>query len=266
MKKRTLKKALLTLLLVVVSVFALSLTASAAPKNSWYAKDGRYYYYNSKGQVVTGLQKINGKYYYFNHAGRQRNGWVLSKDRYFFFRNEKGANGYLLTNTTVNGIKIQSNGQAVVTKANKEKLRLLVEANIVAYYETNLTQTKAQRLQKCFNYCVKKIKYKNIGSFRKTLSTWPEYYAATVFDKGAGDCYSGGCAFAYLATAVGYENVWAVSSGGHGWCKIGSAVYDPNWAAMTGKTSRYFGITKSQLTKSDPGYFKAEYYLKRVDK
>ena len=32
-----------------------------------------------------------------------------------------------------------------------------------------------------------------------------------------------------MATALGFEDVYAVSSGGHGWCKIGNKYYDPNW-------------------------------------
>lgn len=249
-------------------LFLLILTAvpvsAAEKKNSWYVKNGRYYYYNAKGELSKGTKKINGKYYYFNCNGRQRNGWIVSKGNYYFYKNSAGKGGYRLDSTTVNGIQLQKNGQAVVTNQNKTKLRLLVKANIYAYLNSDLTMSMEQRLKKCFNKMVYGVHYRNIHSFRLS-SNWAEYYAAYVLDHNYGDCYCAGSAFAFVATAIGFKNVYAVSSGGHGWCVIGEKAYDPNWARMTGRTEHYFGLTRNGLTKNDPNYFRYGIYKARID-
>lgn len=59
---------------------------------------------------------------------------------------------------------------------------------------------------------------------------WPSVYANDIFDNGAGNCFSFAAAFAYLAKAVGYEEVYVCNSGGHGWAEIDGKIYDPEWA------------------------------------
>lgn len=251
-----------TILLLSFSVSA----ASSAPKSSWYSKNGRYYYYDKKGNLSHGTKKIKGKYYYFNSKGRQRNGWIVSKGRYYFFKNEPGKNGYRLSSTTVNGIQLQANGIAVVTSQNKTKLDLLVKANSLAYQLAPLSVPKDQRLRACFDHIVYNIRYRNLPHKFRTSSDWPEYYADYALNRASGDCYCAGCGFAYLAVAVGCENVWAVSSGGHGWAEINGNAYDPNWARMTGNPNRYFCFRPgTPMTRNDPAYFRSGFYRVRLD-
>lgn len=60
--------------------------------------------------------------------------------------------------------------------------------------------------------------------------SWPALYANDIFVDGAGNCFSFAAALAYLAKAVGYEDVYACNSGGHGWAEIDGLIYDPEWA------------------------------------
>ncbi|MBQ6465227.1 MAG: hypothetical protein IJJ43_03030 [Oscillospiraceae bacterium] len=60
--------------------------------------------------------------------------------------------------------------------------------------------------------------------------TWPVVYANDIFVDGAGNCFSFAAAFAYLAKAIGYEEVYACNSGGHGWAEIDGLIFDPEWS------------------------------------
>lgn len=51
-------------------------------------------------------------------------------------------------------------------------------------------------------------------------------YANDMYLRGYGNCFSFASAFAYLAKAIGYENVYCCNSGGHGWAEINGLIYD----------------------------------------
>lgn len=262
---RKIKKLSMSLIVLLLMLMIAAVPAQAAGQKGWVQKNGRYYYYMKDGRLAKGTRKIYGKYYYFNSGGRQRNGWINSKGRYYYFRNEKGKGGYRLSSTTVNGIQLKANGQAVITSQNKAKLDLLVSANAYAYFRSNLNVTKEQRLRKCFEYMVNATRYRNLPHDFRNTADWPEYYASYIFYNKYGDCYCSGAAFAYVATALGFNNVYAVSSGGHGWCEIDGRAYDPNWARMTGRTDHYFGLASWNLQGNDPNYFKYGIYKRRID-
>lgn len=145
----------------------------------------------------------------------------------------------MLTNTTVNGIKLRKNGKAYVGKtANREKVILMCNAQTLARkIITNNNLTKNQKLKVLYDWTQDNthIRKTNIGRFRSTNKNWDVYYAGLVlnnYGKGKpvpkGDCYTYACAFGYLANAIGY-NVTTCSSGGHGYTLIGKKFYDPSW-------------------------------------
>ena len=46
------------------------------PKNTWRKSNGYWYYYGADGVPVKYSQKIDGKFYYFNEKGQMQTGWV----------------------------------------------------------------------------------------------------------------------------------------------------------------------------------------------
>jgi hypothetical protein len=243
--------------------------ASKKYVKEWVEKDGRYYYYNKYGEKVTGLATINKKTYYFDKKGRQRTGWVKKGGSYYFFATANKSKGYMEKSTKVNGVKLDSDGAAKLTSKTDEKARLLTAANEFVFNHTKSTMSKEQKLKAVFKGLAtqKTINYKNIGAFKKGSSKWDEIYASYFLDRGYGDCYVAGCAMAYLATAIGCENVYAQSSGGHGWAKVDGKYYDPNWAwwGTGGNIYRGFAVPASKSgSNHSPNWVKGAKYSKKI--
>lgn len=115
---------------------------------------------------------------------------------------------------------------------------------------TNSSMTKEQKLKAAFDY----IKKNYLEGVRRDLykeMDWPVVYAKDLLIGGKGDCFSYGAAFAYMAKVIGYENVYACSSGGHGWAEIDGKIYDPEWSMHT-PTYSYFGMSYDE--KCDVAY------------
>ncbi len=98
------------------SVFAVPVSAQ------WHKTDSGYYYTDSDGKKLTGLNKINGSVYYFDKNGKMYTGWLKTKKGYCYFGSDgkrvsgwkkiKGktyyfkSNGIMVTGTvTINGKK-----------------------------------------------------------------------------------------------------------------------------------------------------------------
>ena len=92
---------------------------------------------------------------------------------------------------------------------------------------TNDSMTQEQKLRICFDSFKTKLEkspwrpgYKGQG--------WAEIYANSFFDLQYGDCISYAAAFAYMAKALGYTNVYGCNTG-HAWVEIDGLIYDPEW-------------------------------------
>ena len=126
-------------------------------------------------------------------------------------------------------------------------LRDLERAKKIAAEITNSSMSKSQKLQTCFNWVIKG--YYNIWrDFDQGGKDWPATFANDHFLHHNGDCVSDAGAFAYLAKAIGYKNVYvcadAVQSNNnaHAWCEINGYVYDPLFAEAK-SYSKYYGAT-----------------------
>ena len=115
---------------------------------------------------------------------------------------------------------------------------------------TNDHMTKEQKLRACFDY---------VKTYRECSPRWPHYlgmdwpviYANDMFVRGTGNCCSYAAAFAYMARAVGYKEVYCCNSGGHGWAEIDGLVYDPEWSIHYHHYSYY---ALSYDTRTDQNY------------
>lgn len=263
--KKNWKRAGLICFAVICLILMMAVPAAAAPKykNQWQKTNGRYYYYDKTGRKLKGLQKISGKYYYFDSKNIQRTGWQKIGNNYYFFRISAGKGGYLLKSRTVNGIKLYANGRAKLTGDSLDKLGILIKANQIVESITNENMTKTQKLRKCFDYVKNTYGYATRRQF-SAVKNWERAYAKDMFYYGKGNCFSYASAFAYLANAVGYTNVYVVSSGGHGWAEINGKVYDPDWALVS-KVDSYFAMSYSLSgVNGRPNYKRYRVYLAAV--
>lgn len=208
----------------------------------------KYFYYYQDGKKLTGVKEIGANTYYFSSTGKQITGWRKIGDAYYFFKIANKAGGYMVKNKRVNGIKLGADGKAKLnTKRAKRKTKLMARCAKIMDQYTKPGQSKANKLKKAFQVAKKKYPRKNIHHWRKSKD-WDIYYAEYIINHRNGDCYCQGAFLAYLANAIGYSNVKAISSGGHGWAQIDNKVYDPNWSFIIGDRLCY-AVTRAQSGK-----------------
>lgn len=203
--------------------FADAPSAKSALKG-WQTVNGKKVYYKA-GERLTGKQKIGKNYYFFNRSGIMKTGTV--KD---------GTNTYYLNNK----------GQMEAYEA--KEYRTLLRARDKVAEITKKGDSKATKLLKCFKW-VQKGAYYQYRKFRN-YEGWAADFANDHFLKThngvrSGCCVSDGAAFAYLALAIGYDNVYVGIDkgrgvGGHGCAKIGNKYYDPLFAEAK-SFSKYYG-------------------------
>ncbi len=235
---------------------------------SYYKTDTKYYldgkpaegaftvngnkYRLSDGLFRSGIQTIDGKKYYYDSTGNvQKNGIVGSKKDGYYYADKKGVINF----NYVNGVKhngeswIVSNGKA--KKATTKSDMVLFRAAKEVAKATNTSMTKAQKLKACFDYCKKAYNERNPRIPHYTGMDWPIVYANDMFIDGAGNCFSYGAAFAYMAKAIGYTEVYCCNSGGHGWAEIDGKIYDPEWSRHHSNYT-YFGLDYNKI--KNPNY------------
>ena len=226
------------------------------------AQNGNISYFNSKGVKAKGIITVKGRKYYMDSRGILRTGWRKVGQKYYFFGQINGGAGYMRTSARINGIQVRKDGSASYNRTQLQKLNLMVRANQIVDGITNNRMTKPQKLRACFRYIVN-YNYGDGGDFAGG-SNWDIYYGSRVLSRRRGDCFGFGCAFAYLADAVGYTS-YAVSSGGHGWAEVNGRVYDANWAKATGRIDWYCGMDYNLSGRGGrPNYKPNRVYVKRI--
>ena len=240
-------------LVVAVSFVLLAMTVPtyAAKKNKWVEKKGAWTYYNSKGKLAKGMTNIGGKTYFFDEKGRQCFGWRKVGSDYRFFSRGVKTGAAMVSNTTVDGIKINSSGKAAVNDSNKKKIKILTAyAGIVDSVVfsnggySKLGTTKA-RTYACIRYLENTNYYYRQMNLGLVLN---ENEALTWANAGTGmlsngslvsDCRGFSAAFAYMEHALGEKNVTiCYKKHVHAWVKIGNSYYDPMFAAYPQGTSK----------------------------
>lgn len=211
--------------------------------NCWVDNKNKRYYFGSNGKRYSGVKKINGKYYYFSDKGVLRKKTV-KVGSYTYYCKENGILEAWKKGTTL----YYANGKKMNSTKAYEYETLQRGKNIVAQI-TDSSMSRSEKLQTCFDWVIKH--YYDTRRIFYNQKAWPALYANDYFiPSGGGDCFSDACAFAYLAKALGYNNIYVcvdttvLDGSGHCWAEIGGLVYDPLFAEAKNYYG-YYGVTYS---------------------
>ena len=117
------------------------------------------------------------------------------------------------------------------------EFRAYQNARKVVAQNTRKSMSKSQKLETCFRWVMKRY-YRTWRRFSQGGKAWYAVNANDHFERGCGDCIADASAFAYLAKALGYKNVYVCTDGyrndenSHGWTEINGRVYDPLFAVL----------------------------------
>lgn len=205
-------------------------------KNRWINISGRRYRAGEKGTLLMGFwTSSRGNSYYFDKKRVQKRGWQKINSAYYFFDMKTGL---MAKGKKVDGISLnRKTGKAQVTSGNKKYLSTYVTAQHIVEQVTTPNMSQSQKLRKCFEYVVSKPYITRRFPFQN-YKGWEVDYANDIFLLGGGTCFSDGSAFAFLAHALGYSEVYSCSSLAHGWTLINGRVYDP--LVFEDKKSEYY--------------------------
>lgn len=239
------------ILILAVLISACTVSAAAAPKYKWVTKNQYYYFYNKDGKMLkNGIYQIKGKKYYFDAEGKQRTGWRKVGSGYYFFRDYNAEKGYMIKNATVDGIKLNIYGRAVLkTARNKAKLPIMLRILEITDKITKPGMSAATKKKICFMYARDHFREMTISDLGRTRANWDLTYAKFMLDKGYGDCFAYAAVFAYMANAIGYQSVRVVNDSGHGWTEIGDKFYDVEWSHVIG-VDKCYAVPRSMSGKS----------------
>lgn len=245
-----------------------STTAKQTVKKGWVTfKSGVKKYY-VKGEAVTGAKKIGGKWRAFNAKGKlMKKTFKLAGVTYY--ASTKG----VLEARKAKGSYYYANGKKM-TKTDAYEYKTVLKARVIVKKITKPAQSKYTKLRVCFNW----VRAKNYAFHREWTGskTWPAVYAMDHFNNKNGDCHSDAAAFAYLAYAIGYTNVYCCTDSGktkednHAWCELNGKVYDPLFDQS--KSGSYFGrsysnfMTNAPATKVKIPYYSAKHASKNAKK
>lgn len=223
-------------------------------ESGWKKIKGIKYYFKDK-KMVTGLNKIKGDYYIFNNEGQlaQSDGISIVKangDIYCANPDGKAASGWQikrnrLYNATKRGrIRRNITYQGIIltkTGAAKENInsRLKIELIKVLKQIVNEKMPKSRKLYICWNY-ITGGKFCYVSKYPDLhFRDWPRKTAYNMLSTHSGNCYSYACAFAAMASEIGYKP-YIVCGRVHGsrdraadgytrhaWVKINGRHYDP---------------------------------------
>lgn len=182
-------------------------------------------------EPISGFVEENGIKKFYSNGELKTNTIVGSDEEGYFYAGEDGTiNPGYCDGVVVNDkewVVIEGSAYSVETDSDE---CLFKAAKDVAKC-TNTDMTREEKLKACFDY----IKSNYLEGVRHdppypyTEPDWPVVYANDIFVYGKGDCYSYGAAYAYMGKAIGYTEVYACNSGGHGWAEIEGKYYDPEW-------------------------------------
>ncbi len=189
---------------------------------------GNYYFYQKGKKVKKQWKTIKKKTYYFKNNGAAAIGWNKIGRKAYYFND----NGVMAKGKKVNGVQLNKKGEASIYN---NRVKLMLKVQNVLDKKTKTGQTKAQKLNVCYQYMVKSCSYMGRKVPQGNPSGWEVEYAYNMLADKKGNCYSFAAGFAMLARGCGYNAeiiVGSIQKPGeslipHAWVEIGGKVYDP---------------------------------------
>ncbi|WP_173249661.1 PspC-related protein choline-binding protein 1 [Streptococcus sp. 1032] len=101
-----------------------------APTTGWKQENGMWYFYNTDGSMATGWVQVNGSWYYLNDNGSMETGWLQNNGSWYYLNSNGSmkanqwfqvgskwyyvnASGELAVNTSIDGYRVNDNGEWV---------------------------------------------------------------------------------------------------------------------------------------------------------
>ncbi|MBO4235369.1 MAG: N-acetylmuramoyl-L-alanine amidase family protein [Firmicutes bacterium] len=239
---------------------------SGAMKIGWQKVGEKWYYFAESGAMAVGWRKIDDRWYYFAESGAMQRGWLEDNEKWYYLgwpdKQESGAMRTGLVNTsqeesetpkyyyldengawkTDKSLALNVDGYDYIVRHGEGKLveteedQTLFRAIEIVNSVTTDDMTDDEKLLACFEHVKSYPEFLDRIPYYTEVD-WPVYYANNIFvgtgsertgTKG-GSCFAFAAAFAYLAKGIGYDDVYACNSGGHGWAEVNGLIYDPEW-------------------------------------
>lgn len=106
----------------------------------WINENSTWYYFNSSGEMATGWINLGGKNYYLYNTGAMAKGWIDLNGSWYYLSNSGNmitgwvqsdgdeyyldtTTGRLVTNSTIDGFKLGSNGKKVKSSSDDSKIQ-----------------------------------------------------------------------------------------------------------------------------------------------
>lgn len=244
-------------------------------------KGHKYYFLPQNNQMACGLHKIDGNYYIFHDNGRlalsngisivtsggkvycagadgkAATGWQI-KNRKLYYASKTGK---VKRNTTFQGITFTRTGAAKDNTASKLKIKSIRTVAAI----TDEKMDKKTKLAACWSYLTGG-KFSYAGKYPNIDKPgWQKQTAYDMLTTRTGNCYSFACAFAALASEIGYKP-YIICGRVHGsrdrspdgytrhaWVTINGKHYDPEahyagWLRNVYAKNRYPASHKIQQT------------------
>ena len=227
-------------------------------------------YFGSNGWLRTGWQKLDKKdgettphWSYFGNNGWLRTGMQTmgtsanpdgnSKQHLSYF----GTNGWLVENRlfTYENQQYMADKKGWATAVRSEHEKTLARAMQLVAQVTNESMSMEEKLRACYIHIRDNYPEYNPRIPHYSGEGWHITYANDIFvgqnGRKGGNCLSVAAAFAYMAKAIGFENVYAANSTGHGWAEVNNLVYDAEWERHN--SGSYYGVSYND-TEGRPKY------------
>lgn len=209
--------------------------------------DGELVLSDDAGDPITGWHKVAGAWFYGDEGGVAHTGWLQEGSKWYWM----DANGVMAVGArTIDGKYYFFSKSGAWLPVKAEHAAVFERAVAELSKCTNDSMTKEQKLRAAFNHIRDNFTEKNPRIPHMKAFGWETIYADDIFVRGYGNCISMAAAFAFMAKAIGYDNVYACNYG-HAWVEIDGRIYDPEWE-KNHRSESYFN--RAINAAGGPGY------------